>query len=134
MEEINNFVKIVPAADGITYRTGRLRTLHLCFPLMFEWQPKFGDGHNFYVTAGVIGGIKAFANYRVTYKDRGDNTIKIKTGDGLNVPPLTLDYLVQAGYKDFGFFAKYSPTSFFMKEEGPEAQAVSIGVTFQFND
>ncbi len=134
MEEIDNFVKIVPAAEGITYRTGRLRTLHLCFPLMLEWQPRFGDDHSFFVTAGVVGGIKAFANYRVTYKDRGDNTIKIKTGDGLNVPPLTLDYLVQAGYKDFGFFAKYSPLSFFMKEEGPEAQAVSIGVTFQFND
>ncbi len=133
-EVINGVTELVPADPGIHYTRSRLRTLHLNFPLLLEWQPKLGYDHNFFLTAGVIGEIKAFANYKVTYEDASGDKIRRRMAKGLNTRLLTLDYMVQIGYKDFGVFAKYSPFSFFTTGDGPDAQAVSIGVVFHGNE
>jgi len=132
-EEVNGVTELASANPGTTYSRSRLRTLHLTFPLMLEWQPKLGNDHNYFLTAGVIGEIKAFANYKITYSNASVENIKKKMAEGLNTRLLTLDYIVQAGYKDFGLFAKYAPFSFFTAGEGPEAQAVSIGIVFHNN-
>lgn len=133
--EVNNGVtELVSAYPGIQYTRSRLRTLHLTFPLMLEWQPRLGTDHNYFLTAGVVGEIKAFANYKITYENLSGDKIKRKMAEGLNTRLVTLDYLVQLGYKNFGLFAKYCPFNFFTAGNGPKAQAVSIGVVFHQND
>lgn len=133
-EVINGVTELVPADPGIHYTRSRLRTLHLNFPLMLEWQPRLGYDHNYFLSAGIVGEIKMFANYKVTYEDMSGDKVRRRMAKGLNTRLLTLDYMVQAGYKNFGVFAKYCPFSFFTAGDGPDAQAVSIGVVFHGND
>jgi len=130
-EVINGKTELITANPGIEYTRSRLRTLHFTFPVMLEWQPRLGFDHYFFLTAGVIGEIKAFANYKVTYENLSGNKTRQTMATGLNTKLLTLDYIVQLGYHDFGIYAKYSPFSFFTTGEGPDAQAVSMGVIFR---
>lgn len=129
---VNNGITELTLADpGVKYSRSRLRTLYLTFPLMLEWQPRFGNDHKTFVTAGIVGGLRGFANYKVTYIDNTGEKIKRKTAKELNTRLLNLDYMVQVGHGNFGFYAKYCPFSFFTKGDGPDAQAVSIGVIFR---
>lgn len=134
LEETDGIVVTYPADAGIVYESSRLRMLHLTLPIFLEWQPNFGSNHDLFITAGVVGGLKTFANYKVKFEDENENTVKRETAKGLNIPPLTLDYMVQAGYKDFSLYAKYSPLELFRKGEGPQMQSVSVGFTLNFND
>lgn len=121
----------------IPYKSARLRSLHLTTPLFLEWQPTFGNRKDFFVTVGVVGGYKAFANYKVTYRDRNsDKVVKDKTATGreMHMPPLTLDYMVQVGMHDAAVYAKYSPFGLFKSGQGPDVHPVSIGLILQFND
>jgi hypothetical protein len=119
----------------ITYESARLRSLHITTPLFLEWQPTLGNRKDFFVTAGVVGGYKAFANYKVKYEDR-DRTIKDKTAKGreMHMPPLMLDYMVQVGMKDMAVYAKYSPFGMFKSGQGPDVHTVSVGFILQFED
>lgn len=119
----------------VPYKSARLRSLHLTTPLFLEWQPTFGNRKEFFVTAGIVGGYKAFANYKVTYTDR-DRTFKDKTAKGreMHMPSLTLDYMVQVGMRDAAIYAKYSPLGMFKSGQGPNVHAVSIGLLLQFDD
>lgn len=133
MESDGLGVRMAPST--IAYKSARLRSLHLTTPLFLEWQPTFGNRKDFFITAGVVGGYKAFANYKVTYKDR-DRTIKDKTAKGreMHMPSLILDYMVQVGMRDAAVYAKYSPFGLFKSGQGPDVHPVSIGVILQFND
>jgi len=46
----------------------------------------------------------------------------------MNLRPITMDFLVQAGYGCIGFYAKYSPIEMFGNNKGPKIQPVSIGL------
>lgn len=133
-EVINGKTELLTANPGIEYSRSRLRTLHFTFPFMIEWQPKFGSNHHLFLTAGVVGEIKAFANYKITFYNEFDDKIRRKTASGLNTRALTLDYIAQIGYKRYGFYAKYSPFSFFTSGDGPLAQAASIGLVIHAFD
>jgi hypothetical protein len=134
LEERDGVIGAFPADEGIDLKKSRLRMLHVTLPVLLEWQPHFGYDHDVFFTAGVVGGVKAFSNYKVEFKNADGNEGKRTTAKGLNIPPLTLDYMIQAGYKDFSIFAKYSPLSLFREGEGPQMHTVSIGFTLQMND
>jgi hypothetical protein len=51
---------------------------------------------------------------------------------GLNVAPITLDYMAQIGYGKWSVYAKYSPFGLFQAQKGPAVQAVSLGATLNF--
>lgn len=121
--------KVYDAPVGITYRYSRLRTLHLTIPLLLELQPVLGrNNQNFYVTAGVVGGWNVMATYRVKYDDpTTGKKVSFVESRGLQTNPLTLDIIVQIGYGDIGFYAKYSPIGVFQKGKGPRVNAASLG-------
>jgi hypothetical protein len=133
LKEVDNYIVTYPAPVGVNYKSSRLRTLHITLPVFLEWQPHFGNDHNIFFTAGVVGGLKTFANYKTVYLNSNGDKVKNTTAEGLNLPPLTLDYMVQAGYKDFSLFAKYSPMNFFREGEGPHMHTASIGFILHMN-
>ena len=47
---------------------------------------------------------------------------------GMNLRPVTMDFLFQAGVGCIGFYAKYSPFGLFEKDKGPKVHPVSLGV------
>jgi len=131
--EVDGITDVYYAPTGIDYQYSRLRTFHLTMPLLLEWQPTFGKNRDFFVTAGVIGGINTFASYKVKYKDISGNTISNVESKGLNTAPLSLDFFGQLGYGSFNIYAKYSPFGIFQSEKGPNVRAVSLGLLFNFN-
>lgn len=130
--ETDGIVSTAPAPIGITYKYSRLRTVYFTIPLLLEWQPKFGDTHRSHLAAGVVGGIRTLAASKVKYADANGHNVKIVEGKGMNVAPLTLDYIVKAGIDDFSIYGKYSPFGIFQDGKGPDVRAVSIGVMLDF--
>ena len=62
-----------------------------------------------------------------------DNTkIKKVEGNDYNVNPFSLSYLVEMGWDDLGVFAKYTPTTLFKKDKGPEVQTITVGLSLSF--
>jgi hypothetical protein len=100
---------------------------------LIEWQPVINGKRNAFLSAGVVGGVKTFSSYLIKYKEEsGKKTIKEKDR-GLNTTPLSLDYMVQAGYGSWGVYAKYSPFSIFQSNKGPDVRAVSLGFILHFD-
>lgn len=130
-EVINGKTELVSAIPGITYTRSRLRTLYITMPFMLEWQPQIGNNHKLFLTAGFILDFRAFANYKITYMDASGDKIRTRTARELNTRFLNLDYIAQIGYNHIGLYAKYCPLSFFTTGNGPDAQAVSIGIAFR---
>jgi len=130
--EVNGVTDIYSAPLGVEYQYSRLRTFHITVPLMLEWQPTFGRNHQFFMTAGAVAGINTFASYKVKYKDSNDNMVSVVESKGLNVAPLSLDFIGQIGYHDMNVYAKYSPFSIFQSQKGPDVRSVSLGLVLNF--
>jgi len=130
--EINDKTDVYDAPDGIKYEYSRLRTFHITVPVLLEWQPTLGRNRNFFLSAGVIGGVNTFASYKVKYIDANGNKVTANESRGLNTAPLSLDMYGQIGYGSFNVYAKYSPFSIFQSEKGPDVRAVSIGMVLNF--
>jgi hypothetical protein len=130
--EVNDLTDVYPAPADIKYEYSRLRTFNITVPLMLEWQPTFGRNHELFVTAGVVGGVNTYASHKVKYKDTNGNTVKLIESKGLNIAPLTLDFIGQLGYGDWSIFAKYAAFSMFQSGKGPDVRGVSLGATLNF--
>jgi hypothetical protein len=129
----NGVTGVYPAPDDdIRYSLSRLMVVHINIPLMLEWQPTIAGNHKAFLSAGIVGGVKTFSSYKVKYKNREGKTVTIVEDRGLNTTPLSLDYMVQAGYDDLCIYAKYSPFSIFQSNKGPDIRAVSLGIMFCF--
>lgn len=130
--EIDGITDVYYAPEGINYEFSRLRTFHLTVPLLLEWQPGSGKKNRFFIAAGVVGGVNTFASHKVKYKDTNGDTVKKIEGKGLNVAPLSLDFIGQIGYGSWGIYAKYSPFSMFQDQKGPDVRSVSLGGVLHF--
>lgn len=130
--DVNGVTGVYKAPDNIHYTYNRLRLMYITLPLMLQWQPSFYGNHNYYVSGGIIGEIKAFSSYKVSYVDIESNTITKTKDRGLNTTPLSMDYFIQAGCKSISAYAKYSPFSLFEAGKGPDVRAVSLGIIFHF--
>ena len=124
---------VYPAPDDIHYLLSRLMVVHINIPLLLEWQPTISGKHKASLLAGVVGGIKTFSSYKVKYTNSAGKKITVVEDNGLNTTPLSLDYMVQAGYDWLGIYAKYSPFSIFQSNKGPDVRAVSLGLILYFN-
>jgi hypothetical protein len=130
--ETNNVVSAQDAPLGVNYDFSRLRVFSLTVPVMLEFQHNIGTKHTFFVSAGVVGGVNTSSSYRVKFTEPdGDKENRVES-KGLNVAPITLDYMAQIGYGKWSVYAKYSPFGLFQAQKGPAVQAVSLGATLNF--
>jgi len=131
LADIDGKTNVYDAPDNVHYKSSRLKLVHITLPLLLEWQPSFGQNHHFFVSGGLIGGIKIFSSYKMQYVDIDGNTVT-NTARGLNTTPLSLDYFGQIGYKSISVYAKYSPFSLFDSGKGPNIRSVSLGLMVHF--
>ena len=122
---------VVDAPSGVKYEYSKLKTAHITLPLLLEWQPGWLHD-NFFVSAGVICGIKTYSKSKIKFENESGDMIKRIEHKGLNVSPISLDYYAQIGYGSFNVFAKYSPFSIFESGKGPDVRAVSLGLILDF--
>jgi len=130
---VDGVTGVYPAPDDIRYTLSRLMVVRINIPLLLEWQPTISGRHKAFLSAGVVGGVKTFSSYKVNYNSPAGRKISVVEDRGLNTTPLSLDYMVQAGYDNVGFYAKYSPFSIFQSNKGPDVRAVSLGIILYFN-
>jgi len=130
---VDGVTGVYPAPDDIRYTLSRLMVVRINVPLLLEWQPTISGNHKAFLSAGVVGSVKTFSSYKVKYNNPAGKKVTIVEDRGLNTTPLSLDYMVQAGYGDVGFYAKYSPFGIFQSDKGPDVRAVSLGIILYFN-
>lgn len=122
-EEKNGITAIYPAPDNEVYRRSRLRYYHSRLPVSLEWQKKFGyKGPIFFALGAEIEN-----RLWVRSKTIVDNDKKTLNKD-LNVRPLGINLLAQAGYNRWGLYGRLATASLFEKEKGPEFYPFSIGI------
>ena len=129
-QEVDGVTQLVPAPEGIVYNASKLNITSLTIPVLFEWQsPKHRrKSPRFFVSGGVVGVIKTISSSRIVYHDAEGEKHKRKMDRGMNLRPVTMDFLFQAGVGCIGFYAKYSPFGLFEKDKGPKVHPVSLGL------
>lgn len=126
IEKIDGITVYKPASGDIEYDKSWLRYWTFRLPISLEWQTRFGSGKAF-VSTGIEAewrtGIVSKAKY---------NGKKHTLSDELNTNPLGLNLLIQAGYRNFGFYSRFGLTPLFEKEKGPKLYPSSIGFGFSW--
>jgi hypothetical protein len=108
-------------------KASKLNITSLTIPLLLEWQPKKRSSE-FFLSAGVVGVIKTCSSSKIVYNDASGKKHKEKMDSGMNIRPVTMDFLFQAGWDWIGLYAKYSPIDLFENGKGPKVHPVSIGL------
>lgn len=127
-KEIEGVTGLLPAPEGVTFSKSKLNITSLTIPLLLEWQNRSKKSEQFFVSAGVVGVIKTASSSRIAYKDANGKKQAEKVDSGMNLRPVTMDFLLQAGYSWVGVYAKYSPMGLFEGGKGPKVHPVSIGL------
>lgn len=130
-KEIDGVTALLPAPEGVTYKSSKLGTTHITIPLLLEWQNPHRKSELFF-SAGLVGAIKTWSSSKVVYRDSDGDKHKQKMDSGMNIRPFNIDVLIQGGLDNVGFYARYSPMTMFEKNKGPELHPVSIGLQFHF--
>jgi len=128
-------------------KVNKLTVVWLTVPVLFEYQTNSGIKWNsFHLTAGVVGGVRIcaytkqqFYSRYTTYYMQDDNGMNIgsvyvdnkftRTHSQYHLNPFKLDATVRIGWSFLNFFANYSVTQMFQKNEGPELYPWAIGIT-----
>ena len=124
-EEKDDYTHLMTAPDDWKFSKSKLGVTTLNVPLLLEWKTRNND---LYLSAGAVCSFKTASSSRIYYKDERGNKHKEKVGTGMTLRPITCDLLVQGGVRDFGLYTRYSPTSIFEKNKGPELYPLTFGV------
>jgi hypothetical protein len=125
-KEENDLVGIATGAATSRYKYSRLSNWYLTVPLMLELQMFKSSKYKPYLAAGVIGDVRLVTTSKTKYVNSTGSTIHTKQS-GMNVLPISLDYVAQAGIGKVSIYAKYSPLDIFEADKGPAVQHASIG-------
>ncbi len=110
---------------GYKVNSSRFRTTHLVIPLLLEFQVPI-QSHRFFVSAGVLGGVRLFSSTKVEYENNGEKEDKVQ--NDFNISSFRYGFTARIGYRGLKLFANYYPTSLFEKDKGPEVNPFSVGL------
>lgn len=109
-----------------SYSSSRLRHFFFRIPITLEWQQRLGRSNKLFFNIGpefeIRHGVKSFTHINGGKKQR--------MGKDMYVNPVGVNLLAQAGYGDFGLYLRYSTTSLFQKDKGPEMSPYSFGIAW----
>jgi hypothetical protein len=125
-KEENDLVTVATGATTSKYKYSRLSNWYLTVPVMLELQLFKSSKYKPYIAAGVIGDVRLATTGKTKYVNASGSTIHT-TQRGMNVLPLSMDYVAQAGMGKVSIYAKYSPVGIFESGKGPNVQHASIG-------
>jgi hypothetical protein len=128
-------------------RVNKLSVIWLTVPVMFEYQTNSAMKWNsFHISLGVVGGVRIcsytkqqFYSRNTTYylqDDNGKNIASVYADDRFTLThnqyhlnPFKLDATVRIGWSFLNFFANYTVTPMFQKNQGPELYPWAVGIT-----
>lgn len=110
-------------------KKSKLTSLYLTVPLLLEFQiPVKYKTRRVHMSAGVVGGLRLGSHTKIKYKSNG-NKHKDKDHDDFNLNTLRYSAQVRVGYRSLNFFATYGLNGFFEKNDGPELDPFTVGIT-----
>ncbi|NLJ00930.1 MAG: hypothetical protein GX371_07265 [Bacteroidales bacterium] len=131
--EVEDYHSVITTAEpGSEYRRSRLHYTYLTFPLLIETNWNIGRGSHFFVNTGVVGKIKTASSSRIWWNNEDGKKQKTMFPGDLNIRPVTLDLIAQAGISDFGIFVSYTPFNLFRDNRGPKGNQATIGLQLYF--
>ena len=128
-------------------KVNKLSVMWLTVPVLFEYQTNSKMKWNsFHLTLGVVGGVRIcsytkqqFYSRNTTYFLQDDNGKDIgsvdidnrytRTHNQYHLNPFKLDATMRIGWSFLNFFANYSVTPMFQKNQGPELYPWAIVIT-----
>lgn len=113
-------------------RRSTFKTLYLTVPVLFEQQFPAKWRKRFYVSAGVIGGVRMHSKTKVVYDDADGGKKKMKDSGSYSMIPVKADILAKVGYGNFNIWSSYTLTGMFKPGKGPEVHPYSIGLGISF--
>lgn len=131
-QEVDGVTSLHPVWGDFRFKASKLNITSITIPLLLEWQKRRHGDARFFVSAGVVGVIKTCSSSKVVYYDERGKKQKEKMDTGMNIRPVTMDFLVQAGLHWVGVYAKYSPVELFESGKGPKVHPVSLGLQLHF--
>ncbi|MDR0659475.1 MAG: outer membrane beta-barrel protein [Prevotellaceae bacterium] len=108
----------------------KLTTVYLNVPFLLKLNiPVSGSSRNhFYLSAGIIGGIKIGSHTKIKYEDGGK---KEKDRGSFNLNLLRYDLTFRAGYKWIGIYFNYQMTPMFENGKAHKLFPYSVGLSFK---
>ncbi len=104
-------------------------------PVLLDFSTKTRQAKSFSIAAGVIGGLRMYANHQLRGKysngDKFNNQMRDDKKFHSNL--LNLDATVRVGYGAFGIYGTYSLTSLFQKDAAPKINPFCIGISFNID-
>lgn len=127
--EVDGITQLVPVPEEMDFKKSQLNITSITIPVLVEWQTrKVRHRPRFFVSAGVVGVIKTMSSSKVTYLNERRKSKTKKMDGGMNLRPVTMDLLLQAGTGCMGLYFKYSPIRAFENDKGPKINPVSFGI------
>lgn len=129
-QEVDGITQLIAPPENILYDASKLNITSLTIPILLEWQSSKHrrKSPRFFVSGGVVGVVKTISSSRIVFHDESGKKQKLKMDRGMNIRPVTMDFLLQAGVGCIGFYAKYSPMGLFERDKGPKVHPVSLGL------
>lgn len=123
-QEVNgNTVVVYPQAVP-EYSKGRLRYNYFRVPLLLEYRSHFAHYKPF-----ISGGLEAEIRYRIQSRaQRVESGNSKRLGSDMNVNPIGINLMAQAGLDDVGFYVRYSLNPLFKSDRGPGMHPLTLGV------
>lgn len=127
--EVDGVTQLVPVSEDMNFKKSKLNTTSITIPVLLEWQTrKVRHRPRFFISGGVVGVVKTMSSSKVTYlNDRGKSKTE-KMDGGMNLRPVSMDLLFQAGVGCMGVYFKYSPIESFESGKGPKVNPISFGL------
>lgn len=127
--EVDGVTQLVSVPDDMNFKNSKLNATSITIPVLLEWQTrKVRNRPRFFVSGGVVGVVKTMSSSKVTYlNEKGKSKVE-KMDGGMNLRPVTMDLLLQAGVGCMGLYFKYSPIESFESDKGPKVNPFSFGI------
>lgn len=121
--------KYRPGGENLLSKS-KLTTVHLNIPALLKLNiPVSGSSKkHFYLSAGVIGGVKIGSHTKIKYADGGK---KEKDHSSFNLNVLRYDLTFRAGYRWIGVYFNYQMTPMFESGKGHKLFPYTFGMSFK---
>lgn len=108
--------------NNIVYGISRIKYIAYRLPICVEWQQ---SRRNLFLSSGFE------IENRVHVRSKAKvNDHETTLGRGMNVYPLGANFILQGGYNNIGFYMRYSITTLFRDNQGPEIRPWSMGISW----
>ena len=121
------------AVDTVnTYSKNKLKASYLTIPLLLEFNISTNSDKNFYLAAGVVGGVRMTSKIKRNGEFADGKEFEEREKGTYSLSPFKLDAALRMGYGSFGVFANYSLLPLFESGKTVEVYPLTFGLSLNF--